>query len=184
MDGAIEIAASRSASDRCMVTLSVTNETAMPTDEAELADSRAAAVLRTLASTHAIVCAVEDDSFRGWIPPEEVRELDEHCRSDGWWPVLVGSPEEHDTMLYSPIILYDHPQIAPESPGDFFDATEIDEMLALRVLTLTEDERRQIAAFDERGEALPARTHAMAERQMADLHGARCSLARNGRSRR
>ena len=41
-------------------------------------------------------------------------------------------------MLISPIILGDHPAIAPESAGDLFDATEIDEILTLRVMTMTE----------------------------------------------
>ncbi len=41
----------------------------------------------------------------------------------------------------SPIILYDYPQIAPESAGDFFDSTEMDEMLTLRIMTLTDDEK-------------------------------------------
>ena len=53
-------------------------------------------------------------------------------------------------MLSSPIILYDYPQVAPESPGDFFDGTEIDEMLTLRILTLTDEEKRAMAAVDDR----------------------------------
>jgi hypothetical protein len=49
-------------------------------------------------------------------------------------------------VLSSPIILYDHPAIAKESAGDLFGATEIDEILALRVLTLTDDEKAERAA--------------------------------------
>ena len=49
-------------------------------------------------------------------------------------------------MLSSPIILYDYPQIAPESPGDLFDGTEIDEILALRILTLTDAEKAEMRA--------------------------------------
>ena len=49
--------------------------------------------------------------------------------------MLVGEEGERDTMLSSPIILYDYPQIAPESPGSLFDGTEIDEILSLRILT-------------------------------------------------
>ena len=52
-------------------------------------------------------------------------------------------------MLSSPIILYDYPQIAPESPGDLFDGTEIDEILALRILTLTEDEKHEMRNADD-----------------------------------
>ena len=51
-------------------------------------------------------------------------------------------------LLCSPIILYDYPQIAPESAGDFFDGTEMDEMLALRVLTLTDAEKQEMRQGD------------------------------------
>ena len=74
-------------------------------------------------------------------------------------------------MLASPIILYDYPQVAPESPGDFFDGTEIDEMLTLRILTLTDDEKRAMAAVDERARALLERTESLAREQMLRLHG-------------
>jgi hypothetical protein len=74
-------------------------------------------------------------------------------------------------MLSSPIILYDYPQIAPESPGDLFDATEIDEILTLRILSLTEDEKQAMAAVDERARALLQRTESLAQEQMIGLHG-------------
>ena len=61
--------------------------------------------------------------------------------------------------------------MAPESPGDFFDGTEIDEMLTLRIMTLTDDEKRAMAAVDERAGALLARTEAMAREQLLGLHG-------------
>ena len=53
-------------------------------------------------------------------------------------------------MLCSPIILYDYPKIAPESAGDFFDGTEMDEMLTLRVLTLTDAEKQEMRNGDPR----------------------------------
>ena len=74
-------------------------------------------------------------------------------------------------MLSAPIILYDYPQIAPESPGNLFDATEIDEILTLRILTLTAEEKRAMAACDERGRALLERTDALSPEQLAGLHG-------------
>jgi hydrogenase maturation protease len=85
--------------------------------------------------------------------------------------VLVGEPGQTDTMLASPIILPDYPQIAPESPGDLFDGTEIDEILTLRILTLTDEEKRQAAAADARVEAMLARTESLAREQMMNLHG-------------
>ena len=83
-------------------------------------------------------------------PPEWARPSVETCRNENTWPVLVGEPGHRDVVLSSPIILYDHPDIAPESPGDLFDSTEMDEMLHLRTLTLTDEERREARATDPR----------------------------------
>src|SRR5262249_42710984 len=93
------------------------------------------------------------------------------CRNVGTWPVLVGDVGLRDMMLSSPIILYDYPQVAPESPGDFFDGTEIDEMLALRVLTMTDGEKGEMAGVDERAGALLARVEGMAREHLLSLHG-------------
>ena len=73
------------------------------------------------------------------------------CRSDGAFPVLSAAD---DVMLSSPIILYDHPEVAPESPRDLYDATEIDEILALRVLTLTDEEKAEARGTDPRAAAI------------------------------
>ena len=70
------------------------------------------------------------------------------------WPVLAGTPGERDVMLSSPIILYDYPALAPESPGPFCDSTEIDELLTLRVMTLTDEEKNEARATDERARAI------------------------------
>ena len=75
-------------------------------------------------------------------------------------------------MLSSPIILYDYPQIAPESAGNLFDSTEIDEILSLRILTLTEDEKREMRESDARSREILERTEAMPEEQFMKLHGA------------
>lgn len=181
LQGTIEVVASGAGPECRLLSLSIANESRMPAlldapdRGAREATERSAAVLRALASTHAVVRILAGRFVSQVDPPAERRMLTESCRSDGLWPVLVGDSSLRDTMLCSPIILYDYPEIAPESQGDFFDATEIDEMLTLRVLTLSDEERRHVEAFDERGHALLARTHALAERQMADLHGAtRC----------
>ena len=105
-------------------------------------------------------------------PPDECRALAAQCHNEGTWPVLVGRPGDKDTMLSSPITLYDYPQVAAESPGEFFDGTEIDEMLVLRILTLTDEERQAVAAVDERARALLYRTRSLSQEQMMGLHGA------------
>lgn len=109
-------------------------------------------------------------------PPAPWREAAAGCRNVGAWPVLVGEEGQTDTMLSAPIILYDYPQLAPESPGDLFDGTEIDEILTLRILTLTDDEKRTMAAVDERARALLARTEALGAEELMRLHGAVRSL--------
>ncbi len=128
--------------------------------------------MRSLISAHTIL-GVRNGEFVSLLdPPEERREAAAACRNVGVWPVLVGEAGRRDAMLSSPIILYDHPEVAPESPGDFFDGAEIDEMLTLRILTLTDDEKRAMAAVDHRARELLARTESMDPEQMLGLHGA------------
>ena len=85
--------------------------------------------------------------------------------------MLVGEEGQCDTLLSSPIILYDYPQIAPESAGDLFDGTEIDEILSLRIMTLTDDEKREMSQSDDRARAMLERTETMPAEQFMKLHG-------------
>jgi hypothetical protein len=134
----------------------------------EAADSIAA---YTMLSTHAVM-GVCGGRFLSLIdPPSDVRDVAETCRNRGAWPVLVGDRDRHDMILAAPIILYDFPQIAPESPGNLFDAAEIDELLSLRILTLTEAEKHAMKG-DARTRALLERTQALADDQLRALHGA------------
>jgi hypothetical protein len=75
-------------------------------------------------------------------------------------------------MLCSPIILYDYPQIAPESPGELFDGTEIDEILALRILTMTDAEKSEIRSGDDRARRILERTELLPPEHFQKLHGA------------
>ena len=63
--------------------------------------------------------------------------------------------------------------MAPESPGDLLDATEIDEMLTLRVMTLTEEEKAAARGTDPRAAAIIDRCDSMPAETMAQLHGTR-----------
>jgi len=104
-------------------------------------------------------------------PPDFCREAAAECRNTGTWPVLAGDDGMYDVMLSSPIILYDYPQIAPESAGDLCDGTEIDEILSLRILTLTDEEKREMRQSDERGRRILERTEALQEGEWLKLHG-------------
>ena len=133
--------------------------------------TRNEALLSSLVSVHTVL-GVQDGSFVSqFSPAERLVELVAGCTNVGTWPVLVGGEGESDTMLSSPIILYDYPQIAPESAGDLFDGTEIDEILSLRIMTLTEDEKREMSQSDERARAMLERTESMPVEQLMKLHG-------------
>ncbi len=150
------------------ITLTVLNDTVLADVENA---TRERAVMRSLLSAHSIL-SVEGGEFVSLLdtPPDFV-EFAARCKNIGTWPVLVGEEGCRDAMLSSPIILYDYPQIAPESPGDLFDGTEIDEILALRILTLTEDEKSEMRQSDERARQVLERTEAMPEEQFLKLHG-------------
>jgi hypothetical protein len=125
----------------------IENITAFETNEIA---NRNRAQRRAFASTH-MIFAVQNGAFVSLTdPPEALKEAAAGCENQGTWPVLVGEAGQTDLLLSSPIILCDYPQIAPESPGDFFDGTEIDEMLALRTMTMTDEEKREMAATDLR----------------------------------
>jgi hydrogenase maturation protease len=151
------------------VTVRILNLTSML--DAQL-KSRDDALMRSLVSTHTIL-TVRDGEFVSLLePPPSLREMAASCRNTGTWPVLVGEEGERDCMLSSPIILYDYPQIAPESAGDLFDGTEIDEILTLRIMTLTDEEKREMRGVDEHARRILERTETLDPEQMMKLHGA------------
>jgi hypothetical protein len=123
-------------------------------------------------STHTLL-AVQQGAFVSLLdPPDQFRAAAAACKNIGTWPVLAGREGERKLMLSSPIILYDYPQIAPESAGDLFDGTEIDEILTLRVLTLSEEEKQEVREGDDRARAILDRTEALPPEAFAKMHGA------------
>ncbi len=130
---------------------------------------REAVLDRSLVAVHTML-GVEGGRFVSLLdPPEVASDAAAGCHNEGVFPVLVG--DDDDGVLSSPIILYDHPAVAPESPGDLYDATEIDEILALRVLTLTDDEKREASSTDARAKAIVERCDAMTPAAWERLHG-------------
>ena len=168
LQGRVEVSATSVAAGVFRLKTRIVNQT--PLDHARTL-TRDAASLHALVSCHTVL-SVEDGEWISSIdPPGELAAAAAGCRNIGVWPVLVGDERQPDTMLASPVILYDFPQIAPESAGDLFDATEIDEILTLRILTMTEDEKRDMIATDERARALLACTAGPGAGQMQKLHG-------------
>jgi hypothetical protein len=122
----------------------------------------------TLCSTHTVL-RVRSGKFVSALDPEAA----EACRNEGTWPVLVGEPGDRHTMLSSRIILEEYPRVAPESPGDLFDGGEIDGLLSLSILALTDEEKEEIRAGDPRAREILERTEGLTEAQMLRLLGGR-----------
>ena len=133
---------------------------------------RSVALRHSLVAAHSLI-GIDQGVFLSLLdPPEWAKPAAEACQNLHTWPVLIGDEGRRDAMLSSPIILYDHPTIAPESPGDLFDATEIDEILTLRTMALTEDEKREARVTDERAAAIIDRVDNMPPELLERLHGA------------
>jgi hypothetical protein len=126
----------------------------------------------SLIAAHALI-GVPGGSFLSMTdPPEWAAPQVAECVNVGTWPVLAGPEDCRDLMLSSPVILYDHPEIAAESAGDLFDATEIDEILTLRTLALTDAEKRQARATDPLAAELIDRLDDMPPEMLERMHGA------------
>jgi hydrogenase maturation protease len=149
------------------LTVEITNTTPFAQDPRD----RNLALLRSLLSAHTIL-SVSGGQFVSLLdPPEELRDAASACTNLGNFPVLAGDPPQRDLLLCSPIVLYDYPQIAPESATDFFDATEMDEMLTLRVMTLTDDEKNEMRLADDHVRNLLERTEQSTREQLMKTHG-------------
>ncbi len=134
--------------------------------------TREDALADSLVSVHLILGLDQGEFISLLEPPDALREAAATCKNEGLWPVLVGEDGARDAMLASPIILYDYPKIAPESPGALFDGTEIDEILTLRILTMTDQEKAEMAQAGERTREILRRTESMPPEQFMKLHGA------------
>jgi hypothetical protein len=133
--------------------------------------TREQALMHSLVSTHTVLGIDRGEFISLLEPPAELHDLAAGCNQSGTWPVLVGEEGQRDAMLSSPIVLYDYPKIAPESPGALFDGTEIDEILTLRILTLSDDEKAEMANIDERTRQILERTESMPLEQFMKMHG-------------
>jgi hypothetical protein len=152
--------------DLSRLTVLVANTTPWP------GGAREDALRHTLCSTHVVLRVAAGAWVSPTDPPLELRAAAETCENSGLWPVLVGEPGDRSTLLASPIILCDHPEIAPESPGDLFDSGEIDQMLVLNILAMTDEERSAMRDCDPRAREILERTEALSDEQILRLNGA------------
>jgi hypothetical protein len=157
LHGFVETRSAENGGGRFRLSVRIVNETPWE------GGTRDDALRRTFCSTH-LVLRADDGAF--------VSATESDCEGDGLWPVLVGEEGTRDTMLAAPIILSDYPKIAPESPGDLFDSTEIDKLLVLNVLALTPEEQAEMRATDARAREILDRCATLSSEQLMRLHGA------------
>jgi len=162
LEGSVDVGTELVAEELWRVTVEIANTT-------PFGGTREEALKRTFCSAHTVLRAPRGSFVSLTDPPDELREAAAACRNEGTWPVLV---EDHHTLLSSPIILQDFPQVAPESPGDLFDGGEIDELLILNVLALTDDEKAEMRETDPRAREILERCEVLSGEQLLRLHGA------------
>jgi hydrogenase maturation protease len=169
ISGKLTVKAARLRTGLFKISVTVSNQSSV--DDASL-ETPEKILMHTLASTHLIFQAAHGNFVSLLETPDELKELAGQCQNVGVWPVLVGDQAqgERQTMLASPIILYDYPRISPDSAGNFFDGTEIDEMLTLRVMTMTDGEKTEMQ-LDDFSRRILERTQAVDGEDILKLHG-------------
>jgi hypothetical protein len=130
------------------------------------------AIARSLIGTHVIAEAIGGQFVSLLEPPPPAAEAVSRCTRHRCFPVLAGRPGAADLLLISPIILYDHPEVAEQSETALYDCTEIDEILTLRVMTMTDQEKAQARATDPLAAQIIDRCDSMSPEAMSRLHGA------------
>jgi hypothetical protein len=159
----LEIAAERD-DEFVRLTMTVRNSAAPADDKDE-------AIAVSLIGTH-LVAEVDDGDFVSLLePPASADNAVARCRHHRCFPVLAGPPGDHALMLVSPIILYDHPEIAEQSEGALYDSTEIDEILTLRIMTMTDEEKSAARATDPLAAKIIDRCDSMSPEALLNLHG-------------
>ena len=125
----------------------------------------------SLLGAHLVLRAAGADFVSVIDPPDDAAAAAARCAQHRCWPVLAGPPGATDLVLGSPIILYDHPEVAEQSPGALFDSTEIDEILVLRIMTMTELEKAEARATDPQVAAIIDRCDGLTDAELQGLHG-------------
>jgi hypothetical protein len=145
------------------------------TNTADGVSDRDAALRSSLIGAHLLLAAADARFVSVIDPPAGALDAAARCRQRRCWPVLAGDGapdgQTSDVVLAAPIILYDHPAVAPESVAAMFDSTEIDEILTLRVMTLTDEEKAQARATDAKAAAIIDRCERMSPTELQRLHG-------------
>jgi hypothetical protein len=139
-----------------------------------VAGERAGALRTAFVSAH-LLLAAENGAFVSVLDPTPEASVETRAlKNRHVFPVLVGSAaggeQRSNLVLSSPIILYDFPKVAAQTDADAFDATEIDELLTLSVLSLPDAERDEARATDPRARAIVERAERFGARELERLH--------------
>jgi hypothetical protein len=155
-------------SGACKLHLELENISPLPSGAGARRDE---ALSQSLVSAH-LLLGITGGEFLSLLEPPDLYTADaQACVNTGVFPVLAGDEPDRSILLLSPIILYDYPKTSPESAGDFFDGTEMDEMLTLRVLTLTDAEKDEMRHGDPRARRILERTEALTGEELLKTHG-------------
>ncbi|GAA2446824.1 hypothetical protein [Streptomyces macrosporus] len=182
--GTVEVGAEPVGDGVYRLTVGIVNTTPCALSDPTALGAREEACAYAFVSTHTVLHCPTARLVSLIDPPERLREAAAACENQGTWPVLVdddtdgatdetgGDGSSAHTVLSSPVTLYDFPEVAPESPGDLFDGTEIDRLLILGILSLTEEEQREARACDPRAREILDRCAALDHDELLALHGA------------
>lgn len=166
LEGQIEIEAESIREHLFRLTVRISNLTPWTGQDRE------AALKGSFLSTHTILQVDGGEFISLTDPPEILKAATKECQNLHTWPVLAGVIGEKRYLLSSPIILPDYPQIAPESPGDLFDNTEVDQLLFLNILALTDEEKQEIRATDSKAREILERSESLTMDDFMHMHGA------------
>ena len=131
------------------LTVTVTNTTPVANAERRTRDE---VLLQSFLSTHIILQTHDAEFISHQETPAQWQAAMATCNNVNTWPILID--KNNSTLLSSPIILYDYPEINPVSSGDLFDSTEIEEALLLHVNLLSDEEKKRIGGNDEKLRAM------------------------------
>ncbi len=148
----------------------------------ELGTARDLALRHSLIAAHSILALSDGTFLSSTDPPEWARPAVLACVNEHTWPALSGPAEYPKVVLSSPIILPDFPEVAPESPNELFDGLENDEILTLRTMVLTDEEKREARATDPRAAQLVDAVDSMPPEIFERLHGVIRSMGPAGPS--
>jgi hypothetical protein len=131
--------------------------------------SRDEALRQSFLSTHIILTTTKGMFISSQNPPYDFSSAIAQCKNVGVWPILID--EDNTTLLCSPIIVYDHPKIHPQSKTDLFDSTEIEEALMLHFATMSDEEKNNISNSDEKLRAMFDKISKIRPEELINLHG-------------